>query len=391
MTWSILQNNDGTIWFSRTGANHLLQFNPETKKFTSFNYTSVAPFQMKSDLNTGEIWYTALQSNKVGVVQKNPNLDIFEISEFDVGENTGPSGIVLDKSEDAVWVSQITDNKIVKFLVIRDEFGDVLDLKKSLEIPDHESLFPASPTDILILNDTLWTTEHGTSFLTEYDMSTKEWKRYPTSPLSQVGTSLPFWLRASGDNEGIWFNEHTGNRVAFFNLTDNTLTEYEIQSRPKDGFLVQILNIDTDPTNHDNLWFSEWNLGKIGVVDKSLLLPFEISSDTNIIEFESPLDKSKKTVKITLSKNTEFENLWSYGDHSKIHLTTSSSIGISGKLVNMTSSFPSDTIDLNEIENSKIINLTLTNDNMSSSNHTLAISASNGLVVKTIFLDMIIK
>lgn len=387
MTWSMIQTPDESIWLSRTDEKYLWLFDQNSQDFTSFENVQAAPFQLKSD-KTGNIWYSTLDRDKLGLIQKFGSN--YTISEFNTGKDTHPSGIFLDEQNDSLLVSQIQDNKISKYSIIKNDSGHVINIEKTETIPEIEGKYPASPTDVLVVRDVMWTTEHGTSFITSYDYSSKEWRRYPTAPIQYDATSLPFWMRESLDHKGIWFNEHTGNRVSFLNFTDLTLTEYQLQNKPSEDYVVNLLNIATDSKNPDYLWFSEWNLGKIGLVDKSIPLPYAISTDSSIVNMTSTGKDQNRVIGIIITKNLGFENLGITREHSKIHLATSSSIGISGDLVNMTSSFSQNDIDLNEISGKKIF-LQLDNNGVLPGKYVLGISASNGLVTKSIFIDLFIE
>ncbi|MGD2107284.1 MAG: hypothetical protein PVH93_06710 [Nitrosopumilaceae archaeon] len=387
MVWSILENIDGSIWFSHSGDDPLWRFNPKTTKFEIFESPTYAPFQMKLDALRGDIWYTTLQKNRVGVVQQTLQGN-FKILEFDIGDGTYPSGIFLDVLEDSVWISQISSNHIAKFSIIRDNNGLVQNITKILEIPELKSTKIYSPTDLLVIDDIVWTTEHGTSFITSYNLTSHKLMRYPTFPLESGATSLPFWLRENSNQTGIWFNEHTGGRIAFLNLTEASLTEYDVP-KPNKNFLIQLLNIDDDPEYSNKVWFSEWNTGKIGVVDNDVPLPFELELESGEIVIDSN-NNQNKTITFQLYKNDDFKQELNDGTYNTIQFKTAGSMSIAGDLVNMTSSFNPDYIDLNQFEEAQIV-LTLKNENAPKGNHTILIGASNGQVTKSFFLNLEIK
>lgn len=374
MAWTILQNNDGFIWFSQLGTKSIWKFDPNTDKFTAFHSVSAAPFQMKADKN-GNIWFTTLTSNTVGVVQKTQDkTESYVITEFNIGNDTQPAGLFLENND--LWITEIATQKIAKYQVIYDN-GAVTNIEKILEIPTDEKISLGSPTDLFVQNDTIWLTEHGTSFLTEYSLDSKNLTRFPTSQNVYHATTLPFWIREVNGGKGIWFNEHEGNKIAFFDTVNKTLTEYEIPSRPADGYLVYPLNIAADPSDGNKLWFSEWNTDKFGMADNTIPLPFDIHSEVNKIVLNNDSSK-QQTLNIEISKNALVKN-------NLVFLNASSSILSNAGLGNLNVKFSDDVIDLTKIHT---VQLLLQNNSVPPGNYTLGISASDGMVTKTIFLDL---
>ncbi len=369
MVWTMLQDNYGKIWFSQLGTKSIWNFDPDENKFAAFYSVSSSPFQMKID-QSGNIWFTTLTGNTIGVIQKN-NDKQFKITEFNVGNETKPAGLFL--ANDSLWITNIANQKIIKYHIKYDN-KLVTNIEKVKELPSSNNISLGSPTDIYLTNNTIWLTEHGTSFLTKFQTEPQNIIRFPTSQNVYHVTTLPFWLR-SFDDKGIWFNEHEGNKIAFFNTVNNTLTEYEIPSRPIDGYVVFPLNIATDPSDGSKLWFSEWNTDKFGMIDNEIPLPFEIHSDMNKIILQND---SKYSVNIEISKTTETK---------PIFLNVSSSMEPTAGL-DIDARFSNNPINLTKTDQ---VQLLLQNNAASSGNYTLGISAFDGTITKTIFVDLEIK
>ncbi|MGI0083004.1 MAG: two-component regulator propeller domain-containing protein, partial [Nitrosopumilaceae archaeon] len=142
MVWSIVEDNDGFIWFSQFGPDRLWRFDPKAEKFYVFHSLSAPPFQMKVDKDTGSIWFTTLTGNTLGVIQKienkNESSPEYKITEFDMDSDSNPSGLFLEKYH--VWVSQISNNKLVKFNVVTDSNGLVTDVVRISEISSSEGI-----------------------------------------------------------------------------------------------------------------------------------------------------------------------------------------------------------------------------------------------------------
>lgn len=376
MGWAIAEDNDGFLWLSQLGLKSFWRFDPATKKFSSYS-VNASPFQMKVDKENGEIWFTTV-GNTVGVVQKTngdkPNE--YKIQEFDVGDNTFPSGLFLQK--DHVWVAQVVGNKVIKFKINR---GDnlVSSIEKVFEIPSNNKTRIYSPTDVLVDDTIVWFTEHGTSTISKYVLGENQVKRFPTSKSQFNATTLPFWIKESHKGDGMWINEHTGNRIAFFNTTDMTLTEYEIPSRPVDGSIVYPLGLST---SSNGVWFSEWNADKIGVIDAEKPIPFDIRVKENSIAIPRSSEKSK-VIEVEVLGNDRLVN-------HPITLMVSSSMEPSLGLVNMTAKFTEEKIFITEV-GAKVVQLMLDTNSAPSGNYTLAISATDGSVTKSAFVDMMIN
>jgi len=383
MAWTMIQDNGSKIWFSRLGENKMWSFNPSTTKFTSLQSNSSA-FQMKIGQESANIWFVTLTGDVLGVIQKiGTDIDShYVIMEFSVGNGTTPTGLFVKK--DHVWVTQLSSGKLLQFVVARNEKGLVSDVSKVSEV---HNLF--EPTDVLVSgNDTIWITEHGTSTITRY-LPDSEPIRFVTSSNEYQTTTLPLWLRESPDGKGIWFNEHGGNRVSFFDTAHMKLTEYEIPTRPTDGYVVYPLNISVDPTDGNKLWFSEWNTDKVGVLDRSVPDPFDISSDSKVTVTESSFNSQYK-INIQISK-TGNPNL-SFYDNSTIYLKKSGPVDVGGRLANMTLELVQNEINLSAIKDNKIVSLLVGNySHMLPGNYYLTISAGNGIITKSIFIDLNIR
>jgi streptogramin lyase len=271
MSWAILKDNDGFLWFSRLGESKLWRFDPVSEKFQSFA-TSAPVFSMKLDKKTGHIWFVTLEGGMVGILQKTSTN--YSISEFEIGVNVTASSLFVEN--DHVLVSELVSEngrgKISEFSITRDK-DVVTNITRTGEIPYRVY----DPTDIFVLGNTVWFTEHGSGLVASFEKDSKNIRRFPTSDNQFHSATLPLWLRQT-DGSGFWFNEHGGNRVGFFDITINKITEYEIPSRPPGGIVVYPLNIAVDSHNPDKAWFSEWNTDKIAVVDRSEPIPFDLEA-----------------------------------------------------------------------------------------------------------------
>ena len=436
MVWSIVEGTDGSIWFPEGGSDPLWRFDPNTEKFQVIHSISAAPMQMKVDQRSGNIWFTTFGSGTFGVIQKiignkagiksNLNDSIaspeYKVTEFNLGNDSFPSGIFLQG--DSVWITEtLNHNKLVEFKPIVDANGKVVNVTKVLEIPSSspsssnqkKQLF-TTPTDLVVFANgnrpaSIWLAEHGTSFITEYRIDSHSVIKFPTSSSPRHYITLPYWIAEPADHKGFWFNEHEGNRIAFFNTTAMALLEYEVPTRdPLNGYIANALTLSADPNDKNKVWFTEFNHDKIGVLDRSPPIRFDInSSASKITILSSPNNTAQKnaspvaatlnvqvTTKKSFNSSSFINNTNTNNNHTLIFLNTSSSMNPLGKFVNMTAKFyPTSTIYLNKDRNGKAqSNIILQrNDStpISPGNYTLGISATDGTVTKSIFRYLFVK
>ncbi len=377
MVWTVVQDKNGIIWFSPLGTKSIWRFDPVTDVFHAIPSEAGSAFQMKTDTENGDIWFTTLSGDALCVIVKNSSTsEGYRISAFDLGNDTAPAGLFLQHN--SIWVTEITTQKIVEFKIDRQN-GAVVGITKIKEIPANNQTLLSSPTDLIVSNDTIWLTEHGTSFLTEYNLANDDIVRYPTSQNAYHATTLPFWIRSINNGKDLWFNEHEGNKLALFDTVNHTLTEYDIPSKPKDGYLTYPLNISNDPNDNMILWFAEWNTNKLGRIDGHVQVPFSISADSNQITLNP--DASKAVV-----VNLKIDGASPYSENHVV-LNASSSMVPAAGFGNVDVSFSPDTLDLSSSHHAQ---LTLRNYSAPPGNYTLGISASDGIATKTIFLAMTI-
>jgi streptogramin lyase len=376
MVWAMDHDANGQIWFSQLGTNSIWKFNPLGRNFTQLQSESGSPFQMKVG-NNGEIWFSTLNGNAIGVVQKldNPNYG-YKVSAFKIGNNTNPSGIFL--LGNSVWISEIRSQKIGHYSIKRAENGSVTDIPLIQNVPNNNDTLFSSPTDLVVNKDVVWLTEHGTSFLTSYNLNTGKMVRYPTSQNSFQTITLPFWIRQANNPTILWFNEHQGSKIARFDLNNNTMTEYVIHSLPKGGYITYPLNLSIDPNDEKILWFSEWNTDKVGVIDGNIPIPFELDTSTKKIVLNSGTKASTLDVEIQGS---------SPSSGNKIFFNSTSSITPTAELGNLTVRFSSDVLDISHNHKIRVL---IQDGGVPAGNYTLGISGSDGSVIRTIFLDLAI-
>ena len=369
MVWTMVQDQDGIIWLSQLGTNSIWSFTPENNTFHWFS--SDSPFQMKYG-KQGEIWFSIINENTLGVIKKENGS---KFSSFFIGNKTGPAGIF--PSGNSLWVAEVLAQKIAKYDIKRDKQGVEAVLLSQLYPKDNDTLF-LSPTDVFVKDNVLWLTEHDTSFLTSYDVSSNKITRYPTSQNPYHIVTLPFWLRSSNQGNGLWFNEHQGSKIGYFDLNKKILTEYSVLSLPKNGYVTYILNLGTNPNDDKIAWFSEWNADKIGMINSHTKVPFDISVTNNTVILGP--DETKSLSLFINGSNPLTNNV--------LTLNTSSSIIPDASLGNLTVKYSTEKVD---VTTTNTVQLYLHNNGVIPGNYTLGLSASDGFVTKIVYVGIIIK
>lgn len=375
----IEDKTDGSILFSGSAKKPVWRFDPKSYQFQSIGYPSGSPMQMKFD-NNGNIRYT-LSNGGVGVLQElgHRSSHIYDSSESSLGEDSYPTG--LDLKNNTLYVAKALEGKIAVFNITYSG-GKVQNVTESSDLPQNQTLI--SPTDIIIANDSFWLTEHDTSFLTRYNIKTAEITRYPTALHPIQISTLPYWLAKDVNGTGVWFNEHRGNRIGFFDFATQTLTEFEVPTRdPQMGYTANALTIAADPTNENRAWFTELTENKIGFVDKSVPMPFTVNTQ----EKQVLIEKGKSaTVNLEVSRNPKvklFNNMLTFN--------VSSSISSSGQLVNSTVRFSQEHVDLSKVNGTQLLRLELKDEGIQAGQYTLAVSGTDGVITKTAYFNLIAK
>jgi virginiamycin B lyase len=272
----------------------------------------------------------------------------------------------------------------------------------------------SSPVGIALENNNnisdLWVTDHGTSIFYKLDYSDRKITKFVTSEASprifgQNSTSeelaaagapsaaytLPYWIKKGSDGS-IWFNEHTGNKIAVFNPVNMTLIEYWIptqnalfgQCQPTNAKNCGIANLlQFSVGNNKEVWFSEWSENKIGRVDTGKELPFSVSSS----EKEVTIAKGKSAeIKLNLKMTTS-----SSSSDQTINMIKSGTFTATGALGNSTGSFSEESFSIAPGKSKQISFIFTPSLDLKSGEYTLMVGAENNAIsyLKAIKINII--
>ncbi len=302
-------DSNGNVWFTGDQFSHLIfRFNKNSQTFDTFTLpTNVSGnFPISFDLNQ--------QGNKIYIMGiRTTSLYIGDIAKMKNGTSEGitevpiPLGkdwekidkfyitsgsLAIDNERNAIWMTVLAfqqKGQIFRYDISTNKF-DVFDLPNELN----------SPVGTVVDDSgNVWITDHATDIFFKLDPITKEITQYTTSTASPRiyggvtpanAYTLPYWFQKSSDGE-IWFNEHTGNKIARFDPNKQTLIEYWVpsqnrlwaecpQNTTESCGIANVLQFSIGA--HDRLWFTEWTENKLGKVDTEKIVPFSVSAPEEV-------------------------------------------------------------------------------------------------------------
>lgn len=142
------------------------------------------------------------------------------------------------------------------------------------EFPVPPMLNVAAPSQVAVDNlGNVWFTDHANdNQFGVLNPNTNTWKVFPIGYCQSYCTGgLPNAIYLGAKNT-IWFSEHIAGRVAHYDPSTNTLTEYIVSSSslPFTWWAM--------PGANSRVWFVAYNLGEIGYVNAAIPAPFSLTA-----------------------------------------------------------------------------------------------------------------
>jgi virginiamycin B lyase len=390
--WAIKPDGKDNIWFTDEKQNAVWKYIESSQTFDMYKvptapkaFDTTYPVSIDFDLN-GNIYFVGIRSTSLwfGEVAKMRNGTSNGISAIpmpvDKFSGIDPTlistgSLAVDNDRNSVWVSMLAFQK--RGEILRYDIGTktfkVFDMPEEL----------ASPVGLVVDNSgNLWITDHGTSIFYKLDTSTGNITKFVTSKASprifgigSVGSNttsnskininnspagaytLPYWIQKSGDGS-LWFNEHTGNRIAKFDPINNTLIEYWIPTQNKLFGMCQNNNnnnnnnaadknnnqkcgianalqfsVGQNKNDSNQIWFTEWSENKIGKVNVQKQLPFHVS-----IPIKEVAVKRGESLEVKVDIDTS--------TNQRIRMVAAGTFTSTGDLGNSTGSFSEESFSL---------------------------------------------
>ncbi|MGC2385854.1 MAG: hypothetical protein WA460_02130 [Nitrososphaeraceae archaeon] len=382
--WTMKVDQHGNIWFTDEKQNSLWKYEPSSDTFETYkiparseSFGSIYPVSLDFDaignlyfvgIRSPTLWFgnTSEMSNNTsqGITEIPLPLQGFEGIDRDL-ISTG--SIVTDNNDKSVWISLLAfghKGQIIRYDTTEQTFN-TYDLPRRL----------SSPVGIALEDSgNLWVTDHGTSIFFNFLLDNRNITEFVTSKpserifggaegFSSQAYTLPYWIHKSDDGS-LWFNEHTGNKIAHFLPNNNSLIEYWIPSQnilfsqcdPQGVNMCGIANAlqlsvgspslgatngnisSSEALKNDEIWFTEWSENKIGRVDSDRNLPFSVQTSPQEITIRKG-DTASIDVIITPSSSVS---------EDRVNMTASATFTPTGDLGNSTSSFSKDSFLLEQ-------------------------------------------
>ena len=262
--WGIADWN-GCVWASDEAGSQVVAVDPNTGRLRtiqltagSFPYTlTVAP--------DDTLWFTEAYGLKIARIDTKLNLQEYPIPELGT-----PAQIAFANNSLAYYVDAgnvgLARTGIYSF--------NPNNVAPTLIDPSTNNL--VVPTSLALVNDGIWVAEHDTSDLAYYKFGSHEIIQFPTTPVSYVSTTLPYFVE--GNDSLVWFNEHYGNRIGVIDTRSGLLTEYSL-SNPPANRTSQIDNALTFALGGSRVWFTELTADYVGYIDATYKPSFSVSTD----------------------------------------------------------------------------------------------------------------
>lgn len=339
MVWTIKKDNFGNLWFTDEKQNSIWRFDPKNEIFERYiipriqkgfgtAYPVSFDFDTKGNIYLVGIRITSLWYGNITEMRNNSSNGFYELplpthtfSEREM-ETLSLGSVLVQDNENIVWVSMLSFGNKGQIL------GYDTNLKNITKVFD----LPADITSPVGMIDdhygNLWVTDHGTSIFFRLNTTDGEITKYSTSEVDKRITgnntntdnayTLPYWIHKA-NSDVLWFNEHTGNKIAKFITQENKLVEYWIPTQNRlfgkcsEKEVCGIANALQLSVGNKLVWFTEWTENKIGYIKINNSLPVDVDIDNDKIILEGG-DTVKIMVNVTSNDTKAIDNVWEMKD-----------------------------------------------------------------------------
>ncbi|MDA4116954.1 MAG: hypothetical protein OK455_01240 [Thaumarchaeota archaeon] len=360
--WGVALWN-GKVWAADTAGNQLISVDPASGRVADVKLQ--ANFSFPYTLTPGpdgNLWFTELFGAKIGVLSANGTIHQLALPG---GVDAAPVQIVFANSTTGYYadVGEAGANNGGVYSFNLNHFSPTLLGGQKL----------SEPSSLTIASGALWVALHGSSSVASYNFTTKSWAYYPSSYVSYIRTTLPYFVNGNGSS--VWFNEHYGNKVAKIDIARDSLTEYSESSPPVENASA-IGNTLTFALGSGRAWFAALTGNVIGYVNASYQPGFSttIAGNNTIV-----LDRgSNATVRL------QVEGVPKGG----VNLTFSDSEELTSKPSNLTFSAPPAIPGPSDAatESVKIS----ASQSLKPGTYTAILSVSDGLTTESSFLRIVV-
>jgi streptogramin lyase len=267
--WGVTVWN-GRVWGTDLDHGALVGLDPQDGKQVVVNTSATVPTPYTLSASPdGSLWFTSLASPpRIGRMSANLSVSVYTLP-------------ALGK-EAPLQVRFV--NSTSGYLVALNPFSStgagglysfsVNSSSRTLDCTPLAGLSLFDPDSLALLDGGVFIAQHGPSSVVGYDLSAGTWTVYPTSTVSYLPNTLPYFVEADGSK--LWFNEHYGNRIALLDPVKGTLTEYS-EADPPIADADHLQNDLTIAVSSAGLWFTSATGNYVGLVDGSRQPAFSVS------------------------------------------------------------------------------------------------------------------
>lgn len=224
---------------------------------------------------SGRIWLTLLGTNQIA--EYDPSSRESPLLYDAPAPNSSLQGITT-APDGTVWFAETAAKRIGHLIPCQSNLCVITDYGAPSGV---EITFPIQlaidPSGIV------WFTDHGSRQFGSFNPSTHEWKVFPIGYCSAVFADCAVGLPNAifVDSYGkIWFSEHYAGRVARYDPSKGSLTEYSVPANTP----PYVWWMSPGPGNL--VWFTAFGIGKIGYVNASLQVPISVNAEATTVRIE---------------------------------------------------------------------------------------------------------
>lgn len=331
MMWGMDYAPDGMVWFTDDASDSLWMFHPITGQYGRIPVPAVAPDPLPQRLVVDGSQIVVNDFYGSMLVFLDPGRpDMFLVAPSPI-DGTVTSGFVPDAGG-YIWYTTWDGKPGGDGYLVRFDHGRYVDVAATtgqaylppidfvdlIELPS----IVQTPNGIAISGDGgIWIADTTSSSVFEFDPAMGIFTQYVTaSPMesaygNKTGVvksplSRPYWM-ASDDAGRLVFNSQLSNNISVLDPILQRIVEYHVPSKNPywsdcgtsvSGAIQDdacgVAQVFDFATYRDKIWFTEWAENKIGVVDTSVPVPFDVELSTQSV-FATPGGVQSVTFDVT--------------------------------------------------------------------------------------------
>ena len=286
----VFDDSRNAVWFTDARTNSIGKLDLESGKIwlVEIPTPKSGPMGLALSNDKKTLWFTEILASKIARLDPETN----KIVEYSTGNDSGPTFLAFDENG-ILWVTQSYAHNVIR---IQTELLDsvVVNGMSSFTLPKPEIF---SPFGIAVIShdgkQKMIVSDHGSSrvILSDLDSLFQPFTSYWTSPSQVYPQTLPGQIVT--DKQGnVYFAQHGGNKITKIDANSGVMTEYDVPTGPLSTVLFSTVSEDGA-----KVWFIEWASNKIGYLDTTIPIPFNL----NLQDEKITLDKSgSKTIDVTI-------------------------------------------------------------------------------------------